>query len=422
MHPDPFSAPETIRSIQETAFIQLIRYLREHSPFYRGRLQNQEISGLDDLHLLPVTTKEDLQQYNEQFLCVPKNQVVEYCTTSGTLGNPVTLALTDHDLERLAYNEFLSFTAAGLTSEDTILLMLSLDRQFMAGIAYYLGARKLGAGIVRGGPGNFALQLETILRTKPTVLVAVPSFIAGFTEFAVHKGINLNETSVRKIICIGENIRHEDFSLNALGERITSRWNVELYSTYASTEQQTAFSECKAGMGGHHHFDLLVFEILDEQNNPVPPGAYGELVITTLGVEGMPLLRYKTGDVCASHSGTCACGRSSDRISPVRGRMKQLIKYKGTTLYPQSLFNILNKISDIQDYVVHLLSGDMETDELKIYIAVQQLTEQVHNRVRQEIQSALRVVPEIIYLPLGEVQKMQVVEGKRKLYKLIDLR
>jgi phenylacetate-CoA ligase len=266
------------------------------------------------------------------------------------------------------------------------------------------------------------MQLETILRVKPSVLVAVPSFIAGLTEFATRQGVDLNKTSVKKIICIGENIRYEDFSPNALATRITSEWNVSLFSTYASTEQQTAFSECEAGSGGHHHFDLLSFEILDENDHPLPPGEFGELTITTLGVEGMPLLRYKTGDICAYFIEPCSCGRHSARISPIRGRKKQLIKYKGTTLYPQSLFNIMNKSDYVQDYVIHLLKGELETDDLKIHVAVRELNEQVHNRIRQDIQSALRVVPEIVYLPLGEIQKMQVVEGKRKLYKLVDLR
>ena len=182
--------------------------------------------------------------------------------------------------------------------------MLTLDRQFMAGMAYYTGIRKLGAGIIRVGPGVPSLQWETIFRLKPTVLVAVPSFILKMLQYAADHGIDPAASSVKKAICIGENIRQNDFSLNILGNKIISSWNIQLISTYASTEMQTAFTECESGCGGHLQPDLLIVELLDDQDQPVPPGEAGEVTITTLGVEAMPLLRYKTGDLCISHIGS----------------------------------------------------------------------------------------------------------------------
>ena len=175
--------------------------------------------------------------------------------------------------------------------------MLTLDRQFMAGMAYYSGIRKLGAGIIRVGPGVPSLQWETIFRLKPTVLVAVPSFILKLIQWADEHQIDMASSSVKKAICIGENIRQADFSLNLLGKKITDAWDIKLFSTYASTEMQTAFTECEAGRGGHHQPDLVIVELLNEQDQPVLAGEAGEVTITTLGVEGMPLLRYKTGDL-----------------------------------------------------------------------------------------------------------------------------
>ncbi len=109
---------------------------------------------------------------------------------------------------------------------------------------------------------------------------------------------------------------------------------MKLYSTYASTEMAASFTECSYGAGGHHHPELLIVEFLDGNDNPVPKGEAGELTITTLGVEGMPLLRFKTGDICHGHYETCKCGRKTMRVGPVIGRRNQMIKYKGTTLYP----------------------------------------------------------------------------------------
>ena len=422
-----FESPETISQLQNESLKALLLYLSRYSPFYmehfrKHNIDVSKIQSVSDLTAIPVVGKDDLQKQNMDFLCVDPKNIIEYCTTSGTMGTPVTIALTEKDLQRLAKNEFKTFTSAEITSSDIILLMLSLDRQFMAGIAYYLGARELGAGIIRGGPGNFSMQLEIINRLKPTVLIAVPSFLVGMTAYAMENNIDLNKCSVKKIICIGENIRNEDLTPNALHERICQNWNVQLFSTYASTEQQTAFSECRHGQGGHHHPDFLIFEVLDENGKQLPPKQYGELVITTLGVEGMPLLRYNTGDICAWYDEPCACGKNTARIGPIAGRKQQMIKYKGTTIYPQAIFNILNSMEGIQDYVIDLLSNELGSDDLRIKIALRPGTKLTDTRIKQGLQSALRVVPELTFLSISEVQKMQVVEGKRKIYKLIDLR
>src|SRR5690349_17224900 len=196
-----FQSAHDIRTFQEEKLKDLMAYLSQHSRFYQAHFSKHQIDAaaiqqLDQLQLIPPTTKDDLQQFNWDFLCVPRSEIVEYTSTSGTLGKPVTIALTDNDLLRLAYNESLSFSCAGGTSSDLYQLMLTLDRQFMAGIAYYEGIRKLGAGLVRVGPGLPAMQWETIERLRPTVLVAVPSFVVKLIEFAQQKGINPNDSSV----------------------------------------------------------------------------------------------------------------------------------------------------------------------------------------------------------------------------------
>ncbi len=417
----------SLTAFQKQSLQQLLQNLNNHSAFYKSHFSKHKvdissIKSFSDLVTIPIVTKNDLQENNMDFLCVDQRKIVEYCTTSGTLGSPVIIGLTEKDLQRLAKNELESFTCTGISREDIMLLMLSLDRQFMAGIAYYLGAREMGAGIIRGGPGNFSMQLDVIKRLHPTVLIAVPSFIVGLVDYAKHHGTDLNTTSVKKILCIGENIRDEHLQLNALGERITASWNVKLFSTYASTEQQTAFTECAQGNGGHHHDELLIFEIIDENGNQLPAGVYGELVITTLGVEGMPLLRYSTGDICTFYTEPCSCGRTTARISPVAGRKQQMIKYKGTTLYPQTLFNILNSMEEIQDYVIILLDNELGGDELIVNLAVYPGNGLAEIKIRQALQTALRVVPDIKFLPVSDIQKMQLVEGKRKIYKLIDQR
>ena len=414
-------------AMQQQKLQELLAYVAQNSPFYKEvfakhNIDIARIKSVADLAVIPPTTKDDLQQRNNDFLCVPIDEIIEYTSTSGTLGNPVTIALTENDLQRLAYNEFSSFSCADGTKDDTYQLMLTLDRQFMAGIAYYMGIRKLGAGIIRLGPGVPSLQWETIKRLKPTAIVAVPSFILKLIQYAKDTGIDIHETSVKKAICIGENIRHTDFSLNILGKKITEAWDIKLYSTYASTEMQTAFTECGEGKGGHYQPDLVIVELLDENNQQVAPGTPGEVTITTLGVEGMPLLRYKTGDMCMYFDEPCACGRTSLRLSSIMGRKKQMIKFKGTTLYPPALFDLLNERDEILDFVIEVSSNDIGLDQVLIYIVPSELSEEVDHRIRAYLQARLRVSPHIKYVTAEAIQKMQFSEASRKAIKFVDRR
>lgn len=420
-------AAERANLLQEQKLKELLLYVSQHSPFYREHFSKHiidihQIRSVADLSIIPVTTKDDLQRQNDDFLCVPAANVVEYMSTSGTLGSPVTIALTENDLNRLAYNEYNSFLCAEGTKHDIYQLMLTLDRQFMAGIAYYSGIRKLGAGMVRLGPGVPALQWETIKRIKPTAIVGVPSFILKLIQFAKETGIDVNQTSVKKAICIGENIRNTDFSLNILGKKITEAWDIQLYSTYASTEMQTAFTECSEGKGGHYQPDLLIVELLDENDAPVAPYTPGEVTITTLGVEGMPLLRYKTGDICMYFDEPCACGRKSLRLSSIIGRKKQMIKFKGTTLYPPALFDLLNEREEILDFVIEVYSNEIGLDQVSLYLVPAEDNEECDHRIRAYLQARLRVSPHIKYVTVEEIQKIQFSEASRKPIKFIDKR
>ncbi len=413
--------------MQEEKLQTLLKYLNHHSAFYRDlfvrhAVNIDTIQTIKDLSQIPVTVKEDLQQHNEDFLCVSRDRIIEYTSTSGTLGSPVTMALTENDLNRLADNEYASFVCAGGSADDIYQLMLTLDRQFMAGIAYYSGLRKLGAGIIRLGPGVPSLQWETIFRLKPTAIVAVPSFILKLIQFAKDNHINPNSSSVRKAICIGENIRNIDFTLNILGKKIKESWDIQLYSTYASTEMQTAFTECSEGHGGHLQPDLLIVELLDNNNLPVAPHVPGEVTITTLGVEGMPLLRYKTGDICMYDDEPCACGRTSLRLSPIIGRKKQMIKFKGTTLYPPALFDLLNEMEDILDYVVEVYPNEVGLDEVLLHLLPTDNSDVCDRRIRANLQARLRVSPYVAYVDPETLHTMQFSESSRKPVKFIDRR
>ena len=164
-------------------------------------------------------------------------------------------------------------------------------------------------------------------------------------EFANDNNIDYNNLDLKRAICIGEALRTPDGTLTTLGQKINEKWStLELFSTYASTEMQTSFTECEMHQGGHIPPDLIIVELLNDNNEPVKDGEPGEVTITTIGVEAMPLLRFKTGDICIKINEKCKCGRNTARLSSVIGRKNQMIKFKGTTLYPPMLFNILDNI------------------------------------------------------------------------------
>jgi phenylacetate-CoA ligase len=421
------SPVEEIKKFQEIKLQQQLLYLNGKSKFYsdhflKNRIDISRINSLDDLIHIPPTTKEDLQQRNDEFICVPKQSIIDYITTSGTLGDPVTFAMTDKDLDRLAYNEAISFTCADGSPADIYQLMTTIDRRFMAGLAYFMGIRKMGAGVVRVGNGIPEFQWDTIRRINPTTIIAVPSFILKIIEYAEAHQIDYRNSSIRKAVCIGEPLRNTDFSLNTLGRRIIEKWPLHLYSTYASTEMGTSFTECGEGIGGHHHPELIIVEFLDEHDRPVKEGECGEVTITTLGVEGMPLLRFKTGDVCHRYSAPCKCGRTTTRLGPVIGRKNQMIKYKGTTLYPPSLYDILDNIDFISNYVVEVFTNEIGTDEILIHAGSKMPVSDREKDIKDHFRAKLRVAPLIRFDTDEAIQRLQFPEANRKPVKFIDNR
>jgi phenylacetate-CoA ligase len=418
---------EEIYAFQSEKLKELLAYLNQNSPFYKRLFSKHSIDvnsiqTLEDLQQIPVTTKTDLQEYNDDFFCVTRDKIIDYVTTSGTLGSPVTIGLTDNDLERLAYNEAISFQCAGIQKGDVVQLMTTMDRRFMAGLAYFLGLRKLGAGVIRVGSGIPELQWDSILKYKPAYLISVPSFLLKLIEYAESHQINYKSSSVKGVICIGEALRDQDFNPTLLCEKITQKWPIQLFSSYASTEMSTAFTECENFQGGHHHPELIIVEVLDNENKPVNQGEAGELVITTLGIEAMPLLRFKTGDIVQLHTDACPCGRNSLRLGPVVGRKQHMIKYKGTTLYPPAMHDLLSSFEEIENHVIEIFTNELGTDEILIKIVTKNNSEPFIHEVKNHFKAKLRVTPKLEVVKKEELLSIIFTPESRKPITLIDRR
>lgn len=395
-----------------------VSYLKAHSPFYKNL--EGEVSDWKDIIQFPFTSKDDLAERNEDFLAIARQDIRDYSATSGTLGDPVSYYISENDLQRLAQNEKGSLEIAGCTSDDVFQLMTTIDKQFMAGLAYQMGVRALGAGMVRTGPGVPYMQWRSILKYKSTVLIAVPSFIPYLLDYAEKNGIDANSTSVKKIVAIGEALTNADLENGALMNRIKERWNVELISTYASTEMATAFTACAENSGLHVQPELMIVEVIGEDGKQVQHGEIGEVVVTPLGVEGTPVLRYRTGDICKFYSTPCSCGRTTPRLGPVLGRKQQMIKVKGTTIYPNMIVEALNSIEELKQYIIEISTNEWGGDELSIRCEAG--TSEVPRLIKERLQSGLRVTPNVIVEDAKVLREMRFSENHRKPILVRDLR
>jgi phenylacetate-CoA ligase len=392
------------------------RYAAMHSPFYREQFRGAK--AVPPLTEVSTVDKRVLSERNEDFLCVPRERVVEIVTTSGTTGQPLLWMLTAPDVQRLAVNERLSFECAGLNARDTVLLAVALDRCFIAGQAYWLGLRELGCAAVRAGAASPILVLEMIQRTQPTAIVAVPSFLRMLAEKARESGFDLKNSSVKKAICIGEPVRDRALQLNFAGRAIENDWGAKVYSTYGVTELANSLCECDAGAGGHLHDQQLHVEILDDDGKPTPEGEVGEIVATTFGVEAMPLIRYRTGDCAALFSAPCACGRTTPRLGPIVGRKNQKLKFKGASLFPSTLAAVLEQAEGVESFVIIARTDNELSDSLEVLVHGVASVE----TLREALQARSKISPPIRRAAREEIEALQMPPQARKRRTFVDLR
>lgn len=414
-----FLTPPQRESLQLELLKKQLHYTLLNSPFYKDKFTHHDIesiSRLSDYSTFIKTSKKELAENNVEFLSISQREVVEYVTTSGTTGKPVKIALSRNDQERLGYNEARSLSIAGFSAEDLVQITTTLDKGFMAGMAYYLGLSKIGSAIFRAGQGTPEFHWGMIRQINPTALIAVPSFLEKLGSHA-----SRSPHRISKALCIGDPLRNADFSPNSLSNNIAKDWNLDLRSTYASTEMATAFTECEAKQGGHLLPELIILEILDKQGNEVADGEIGEITVTPLGIEAMPLVRFQTGDLARKHSKPCSCGRNTPRLGPIEGRLAQMIKWKGTTLYPTQLEQVLYRFPSANPYVIELDLDVSGLDSVCI-ILPESCPDQEVETLLLELQAQLRVKPLIKKSTISAIQNLLFRENSRKPKKVIDYR
>ena len=252
---------------------------------------------------------------------------------------------------------------------------------------------------------------------RPTAVIGVPSFLRHLGLEAKER--NADCSSVRRLICIGEPVRDEQMRLSGLGAQLAAIWGAPIHSTYASSEIVSSFCECTATCGGHLIPDLAIVEILDDEGKPLPDGEIGEVVVTPMRITGMPLVRFRTGDVSFLMREPCACGRYSPRLGPILGRRAQMLKCRGTTLYPRALNSVLDVAPEVAEYYV-VASGEDLSDRLEVVVALREpgsSTEALAARLKAKCR---------LNIPIREVSleeaRKQIFSVSRKPIRFLDLR
>jgi phenylacetate-CoA ligase len=406
----------------------LRRHLRHAAtiPFYQ-RLFKQagfnpdDITSVSELSRLPLTERKDVDNTPEAFTSGTIPAIADIALTSGTTGNPLVVPFTAHDLERLAFNEEIAFYSAGLKKNDRVLLTVTLDRCFTAGFAYFQGLVRLGATAIRSGPGQPARQWRLIEQLRPTVLLGVPTFLLGLAHWGLENGYAPGKAGIKTIITIGEPIRKVDFTPTGLGRALQESWKAEVFSSYGVTELGTAFGDCRAACGAHIHPELMIAEIVDDNGKVVADGQPGEVIATPLGVEGFPLVRFRTGDISRIHSGVCRCGWNTPRLGPIEGRLSQRLKYKGTTLYPAMIFHALQEIPGTADAYIEVSQSYDLSDEVTVVVGADEHGPD-QQKIKETLQAHLRVSPQVMLMDRSAVKARMHNDVGRKPKFFFDLR
>lgn len=390
-----------------------VKYLKESSAHYKDALwdvSSDDIKSIEDFEKLKFTNRQNVFDNLSKFTAAVQIQINETVMTNGFSGTPLVFPLTANDLDRLAFNEALSFHGAGISSEDAAQIMIGFDRLCFAGMAYYRGLTLLGCNTMRTGILHPDVQRYYIDQLKPTVVVTIPSVLKKLAMDLQKKQIDPAKSSIRKIICTGESIRDSEMEFNSVGKTIQQLWDAEVFSSYSSTEASVSYCECQAHQGGHAHSELVYTEIVDEQGNVLPDGKAGELVVTPLGVEGLPLLRYRTGDITFKVTSPCSCGRNSLRIGPILGRTSQLIKYRGETVYPLTITNALDALDEINDYIMVIENDNSSSDQVALHIAT---TPASVEKIANHLRAVARVNFPILVSNLPTIQSMRGSSGEK---------
>ena len=398
-----------------------------NSPFYRKRFEDKGLSpdsikSLDDLKKIPFTTKQDLRDnYPFGIASVPLEKAVRLHSSSGTTGNPTVILHTQKDLDEWANAVARCLYMVGLRPGD-VFQNSSGYGMFTGGLGFQYGAERLGMLTVPAAAGNTKRQLKFITDFGTTALHAIPSYVTRLHEVMQEMGIDPRRDTKLRTLVIGAEPHSEEQR-----RRIEEMMGVKAYNSFGMSEMcgpGVAF-ECQQQNGLHIWEDYYIVEIIDPNTlEPVPEGEVGELVLTTINREAMPLLRYRTRDLTRILPGECPCGRHHIRLDRMKGRSDDMIILKGVNIFPIQIETVLMQFKELtSNYLITLETRDTN-DEMIVEVELDKLFTDDYTRLQVLAREITRLLKdEILVTPLVKlVPKGTLPQSEGKAVRVKDLR
>ncbi len=401
-----------------------------NSPFYKQRfeemgLKPEDIKSLDDVRKLPFTTKQDLRDtYPFGIASVPLRNCVRLHSSSGTTGNPTVILHTQKDLDEWANQVARNLWMVGLRPDD-VFQNSSGYGMFTGGLGFQYGAEKLGMLTVPAAAGNTLRQIKFIKDFGTTALHAVPSYVTRIYEVMQQTGVDPRKDTKLRVLAIGAEPHSEEQR-----QRIEAMLGVKAYNSFGMSEMcgPGVGFECKEQNGLHFWEDYYIVEIVDPETlEPVPDGEIGELVLTTLQREAMPLIRYRTRDLTRVLGRTCPCGRNHIRLDRMRGRSDDMIVLRGVNIFPIQIEKILMQFPELASNYLITLTTDDDNDNMTVEVELEELFTDDYQRllnleknIKRALKDEILLTPHVKLvakgtLPVSEGKAVRVVD-KRKVY------
>jgi len=414
-----------LRKLQLERLQKIVSYVYERVPHYRKKFEEagvkpEDIKSLEDVRKLPFTTKEDLfVDYPYGLLAVPKEEIVRVHTSSGTTGKPKAIFFTKNDIELGAELIARCLVMTGTTRGDVLQNSMTYGL-FTGAFVMHYGAEKVGVFVVPAGPGNTERQLELMQLFGTTCVHMTPSYALYVASLIAERGIR-DRLNLKRAYLGAEPYSEET------RRKIEEMLGIDVYNCYGLSEMggPGVGFECPAKDGLHIWEDAYLIEVVNPQTGePVEDGEVGELVITSLCREAMPLIRYRTRDLTRVIPEPCSCGRTHKRISRMLGRADDMFIVKGVNIFPQQIESVLMGIKGVaQNYQIvlegyndFLVRVEIEKEFFDGRIErLLQLKEEITEKLRDEIQVRPKVeLVEPGTLPVSEGKAKRVID-KRKL-------
>lgn len=363
-----------MRALQGKRLHKIVEYVYHNVPFYRRKLQERDIrpddiQSIDDLPRLPFTTKQDLRDnYPFGLQAAPQSEIVRIHASSGTTGNPTIVGYTRKDIG--VWSECMSrcLTAYGVTRDDTFSVAYGYGL-FTGGLGAHYGVENIGAAVVPASTGNTEKHLRLIRDLGITGIACTPSYALYLAETMDRIGITRDQIKLR-IGAFGAEPWTED-----MRREIESRLGLKAYNLYGLSEIMgpCVSYECPSQQGSHINEDHFFPEIIDpETMEPLPEGSVGELVLTTLTKEGMPVLRYRTRDLTSLVPGICSCGRSSRRMGPILGRTDDMLIIRGINVFPSQVESVVLGMREFAPRYLLVVDRVNNLDTLQVQVELRQ--------------------------------------------------